>query len=139
MTTAIEYALMADRAYYDTRADKNRFPIPAGWEGLKHESAPNSGFEVISFVPIGATLTTSTEIVISFAGTGPGWADWIHGNTPLALGNICVQLKQAADYYLQVRANNPGATISFTGHSLGGGLASLMAVFFGESAVTFSN
>ncbi len=48
------------------------------------------------------------------------------------------QLKQAADYYLQVKASAPAGTkMSFTGHSLGGGLASLMAVFFGESAYTF--
>ncbi|MFA7269228.1 MAG: hypothetical protein WC073_07790, partial [Sterolibacterium sp.] len=47
------------------------------------------------------------------------------------------QLGQAAAYYLEIKAFNPGATISFTGHSLGGGLASLMSVFFGETALTF--
>ncbi|MCK9983854.1 MAG: hypothetical protein AzoDbin1_00326, partial [Azoarcus sp.] len=64
--------------------------------------------------------------------------DWLHGNMPLALGMLPDQLRQAADYYLQIKASAPaGATISFTGHSLGGGLASLMAVMFGESAFTF--
>lgn len=57
---------------------------------------------------------------------------------PLALGMLPDQLRQAADYYLQIKASAPaGASISFTGHSLGGGLASLMAVMFGESAFTF--
>ena len=47
------------------------------------------------------------------------------------------QLKQAAEYYLQVKAANPSAKITLTGHSLGGGLAALVAVFFNETALTF--
>ena len=38
---------------------------------------------------------------------------------------------------MAIRDANPSATISFTGHSLGGGLASLMAVYFNKSATTF--
>src|SRR3989338_4076504 len=139
MTTAIEYALLAGASYYDTRADMNRFPVPIGWAKItnpdSHFSDTATGFEAISF-------TNGTEIVISYAGTGPGSllsADWVHGNIPLASGNLSDQLRQAADYYLQIKNDpaNAGKTISFTGHSLGGGLASLMAVFFGESAFTF--
>ena len=33
--------------------------------------------------------------------------------------------------------HNPGVIVSFTGHSLGGGLAALMGVMFDEQAVTF--
>lgn len=135
--TAIDYALMAGASYISTRAEVNQFPAPAGWVGTKHDNPPNSGFEAISFVPTGTTLATSTEIVISFAGTATV-EDWTHGNIPLAAGNLSDQLRQAADYYLQVKASAPaGATISFTGHSLGGGLAALMAVLFDESAFTF--
>lgn len=47
------------------------------------------------------------------------------------------QLKEAAVYYLQVRKDNPSAKITFTGHSLGGGLAALLAVFFNLDAVVF--
>jgi hypothetical protein len=146
MTTAIEYALMAGQAYQTTRDPMNQFSIPQGWTDFFHVPdiaiptfSTGSGFEAVSFYN-GANLQSSTEIVISFAGTGPGSllsADWVNGNIPLALGNLSDQLRQAADYYLQVKAQNPGATISFTGHSLGGGLASLMAVFFGGSAFTF--
>ncbi|MDD5385109.1 MAG: calcium-binding protein [Gallionella sp.] len=141
MTTAIEYALMAGASYRDTRPDINKFPIPTGWYMVSRNPQDNTtGFEAATFGN-GTTLATSTEIVISFAGTGPGSllsADWVHGNIPLASANLSDQLRQAADYYLQVKASAPaGTTISFTGHSLGGGLASLMAVFFGESAFTF--
>lgn len=37
----------------------------------------------------------------------------------LAAGNVSDQLRQAADYYLQIKALNPAASITFTGHSLG--------------------
>ena len=132
MPSNLEYALMAGRAYFDTRADINRFPVSGGWTEFFH--VPNetyqvaSGFEAVSF-------QRGNEIVISFAGTAQG-VDWL-ANFGLATGLGSEQLRDAAAYYLEVRKANPGATISFTGHSLGGGLASLMGVFFNRMAVTF--
>ncbi len=141
MTTLIDYALMAGASYISNRSDQNKFPIPSGWltASNSHFNDSSTGFEAISFVNK-ATIATSTEIVISYAGTDPNdrWGDIIGTDLVLAAGKLCDQLRQAADYYLQVKASAPaGATISFTGHSLGGGLASLMAVMFGESAFTF--
>ncbi len=130
MANEIEYALMAGRVYQSTRATINWLPDlqSLGWSEFFHQQQP-SGFEAISFVK-------GTTIVISFAGTGSN-VDW-WANAGGFVGVTTEQLRQAANYYLEVKAANPEATtISFTGHSLGGGLASLMAVFFGESAVTF--
>lgn len=31
MATLIEYALFSGAAYFDTRAELNRFPLPADW------------------------------------------------------------------------------------------------------------
>jgi hypothetical protein len=143
MTTAIEYALMAGRAYQTTRAPNgiNWFPVPNGWSEFLHipnDILPSTGgFEMSAF----QNIANPNDIVISFAGTGPGWnVDWI-ANFELTLGLWSDQLGEAADYYLQVKAANTinGVTpnISFTGHSLGGGLASLMSVFFGGNATTF--
>jgi len=134
MATIFDYALLAGRAYYDTRADVNRFPIPQGWTDLLRHEANPSGFEA-------ATFTNGTEIVISYAGTGPGLnVDWV-ADCALALGAWSDQLGEAAAYYLQVKAANTinGITpnITFTGHSLGGGLAALMSVFFGGTSMTF--
>ena len=138
MATTIEYALMAGASYISTRPDINKFPIPQGWVAVTnppHFQDDATGFEAISF-------QRGNEIVIAYAGTNPN--DGIlppgpdnQANIGLATGVGADQLRQAAEYYLQVKAANPGATISFTGHSLGGGLAALMGVFFGKQAVTF--
>ena len=132
MTTVIEYALMAGASYISNRAELNRFPVPDGWiEAIDERQAKPSGFEATYF-------TKGTEIVISFAGTEPTQLGDLATNLSLAAGGLCDQLRQAADYYLQVKASAPAGTkVSLTGHSLGGGLASLIAVMFGESAFTF--
>lgn len=146
MATTIEYALMAGASYIDTRLLINRFPIPDGWETLmlpskipgelvsSHESTPNTGFEAIAF----KNIANPNEIVISFAGTYDKdiGGDWV-ANGLLGLGQGSAQLDQAARYYLDVKAANPNAIITLTGHSLGGGLAALVGVFFGVSAQTF--
>lgn len=76
-----------------------------------------SGFEAVSFVK-------GSEIVISFAGTNFELAaDWTQANVPLAFGLLGTQLIDAAKYYLEIKAQNPNANITLTGHSLGGGLA----------------
>jgi hypothetical protein len=133
----IDRALMAGAAYFSTRSDINRFPIPQGWtERIEYRTRDDStGFEARSF-------QKGADIVISYAGTNPNDGILPPGpdntaNIGLATGFGATQLIQAAEYYLQVQAANPTANITFTGHSLGGGLAALMGVFFGKRAVTF--
>lgn len=139
----IDCALMAGRAYQTTRDPINQFSVPQGWTEFFHvPNNPNfpeftgaSGFEAVAF----QRTTNPNEIVISFAGTEPlRIADWSSGNVPLALGFVSDQFRRAVDYYLQVRRDNPNANIIFTGHSLGGGIAALMGVFFGKQAITFN-
>ncbi|ADE12531.1 hemolysin-type calcium-binding region [Sideroxydans lithotrophicus] len=135
MTTTVDYALMSGASYISNRASLNSFPIPLGWAKVINPDSyvidPISGFEAISY-------TNGTDIVISFAGTDPkSTADKL-ADAELALGAWSDQLGEAAAYYLQIKAASPlGANITFTGHSLGGGLAALMSVFFNIPAVTF--
>ena len=145
MTTAttIDYALMAGASYITTRPEVNRFPIPQGWTPFFPVPDPatvlafpvTAGFEAISF-------SNGSEIVISYAGTydnplNPLTNPDLQADIGLGLGFGSDQLLQAVRYYLDVRAANPNANITLTGHSLGGGLASLVGVFFGVSATTF--
>ena len=123
MTTQFEIdcALMAGEVYISTRTDLNKLPTPPGWMEvpLSHVSLP-SGFEAVSFAK-------GNEIVISYAGTYPPdlTGDWA-ANLGLGLGTGSIQLIQAARYYMQVKADNPNAQITFTGHSLGGAMAAIL-------------
>jgi putative lipase involved disintegration of autophagic bodies len=123
MATQIDLALMAGAAYISTRPfDKNKFPIPDGWFEIPntHQNDTVTGFEASRF-------TNGSEYVISFAGTYDKSAADLAADVNLGTGVIHDQLIQAAEYYLQVKASAPvGANITLTGHSLGGGLASLV-------------
>ena len=80
-----------------------------------------------------------SDIVVSYAGTtNEDMKDWLTGNVPAATAaSLAEQVFEAARFYLDVARANPGAAITFTGHSLGGGLAALMAVLFNRPAVAF--
>jgi len=140
----IDNALMAGLAYQSSRDRINWFPAPTDWREFSH--VPNSTYPTtLSFEASAFQNSATGHIVISYAGTAQLIPDWI-ANITLGAGFSSSQLEQAALYYLEVKAanatTNPDGsksypTISFTGHSLGGGLAALMAVFFDEQAVTF--
>ena len=135
---------MAGASYISNRDPNNRFPAPDVWlESINQRKTKPSGFEATYF-------TNGSNLVISFAGTDfskgiPGalfTGDFWQGNIPLITGqsiNGADQLVDAVEYYLQVKNDpaNAGKTISLTGHSLGGALASLVGVFFGVPATTF--
>jgi putative lipase involved disintegration of autophagic bodies len=82
------------------------------------------------------------QIVISFRGTD---ADSLGGvltdaddDILIGKGERSAQVDRAIELVADIIALHPGADIQFTGHSLGGGLASLMAVFFDRPAYIFA-
>ena len=101
MPTAIDCALLAGSAYFDTRAAVNRFPVPSDWTLISLIPEQASGFEA-------RTFQKGPEIVISYAGTYDKSATDIAADVALYGGRFHAQLLQAARYYLDIRAANPG-------------------------------
>lgn len=140
MPTQLEYALMAGYVYRSTRTEINGIPKPTGWEPLPGELGYRSdvltGFEATA-------QKNGSDIVIAFAGTYsgfvfPGAVQDLANDVVLFGGLPAPQLIEAARFYERIKQTYPDSRISFTGHSLGGGLAALMGVFFDKPAVTFN-
>lgn len=142
MPTDIQFAALANASYRDTRNEQLNLPIiPPGWTqldrtmfGLPPGPSP-SGFSAEVF-------QKGNEIVIAYQGTNgdPFTKDFVLdaiSDVKLGIGWAEKQMKEAALLYVRVKTLNPTADISFTGHSLGGGLAGLMSVFFNRNAVVF--
>jgi len=131
-------AVLSSATYIEGRQTQNRTPLPSGATkvaitGLTpdgHYVDPaGSGFEASLYVYQG-------KYVIAFSGTDPSDVNDLSADAMLGFGVMEEQLKQAAEFYKKVKAQ-VGVDITFTGHSLGGGLAALMGVFFNKPAVTF--
>jgi Ca2+-binding RTX toxin-like protein len=150
MTVPSDMALLAAGSYWDIRkfsADfDNRAPLPDGWIVLTRYDTAGSGQNATSGFSARVYQNVSTgAVVISYAGTEFNTssyglvADFISGNIPLAIGRYGEQAYQAALLYQRVQADPLlGDNITFTGHSLGGGLASVMAVWFNRPAYVFA-
>lgn len=162
MANREDYAMLSAAAYNPDRGFYNKLSLtPTGWSQIDQSTNPVNGFGAQAY-------SNGTEIVIAYEGTnaydsysdatGVMWdrvwstaSDWLFGDLPLTLGNVLgdrievlstlfgQQIFQAALFYAQVKANAPeGTVITFTGHSLGGGLASVMSVWFDKTATTFA-
>jgi Ca2+-binding RTX toxin-like protein len=130
MATIQEYSLLSTSVY--PRTDVNAAPLPQGWEKIVV-----TGNESISGFSAGA-YKNGNEIVIAYTGTNEKLVkDFVVANIPAGIGLISAQVIEAMIFYLEIKNANPDAKITFTGHSLGGGLASLMAVFFDKEAAVF--
>lgn len=138
MVTTQQYALMALEAYYDTPKDieegVQHFSVGMSSDAMSME-LHNSGFFATYY-------TVGSEIVIAFRGSNSPIGDMADWATNAAWSPYTqdppYQLLDAWNYYQLVKADNPNATISFTGHSLGGGLAGAMAALVGAEAEVFA-
>ena len=134
-------ALMALRVYEQNINNPANFPIfpYQGWEKLPSPLPTTDGFAYGVF-----RNAATNEIVISYRGTdgavGMMGADGVN-NAGLAFGQATSQALQAAKVYVKVLelygSDTAGSNISLTGHSLGGGLAGIMAVWFARPAIVF--
>jgi VCBS repeat-containing protein len=139
MATSLDYATLSARVYRNVRGEPNKNPIPNDWQEIAYDPYnDHAGFIA------GAYRNEKTkEIVIAYKGTDssdPAAAaqDWL-ANISLGTGIGSLQAIAAAQFYQDIEDNPLYAdyAISFTGHSLGGGLASIMAVWFDRKATVF--
>lgn len=128
MVTRSEAAVMSTAVY---RPDAGNDVSVPGWSILNQVVQSPYNFGATAYM-------RGNEIVIAYRGTDEK-ADFIWGNIPAALGLPSAEIKEAMEFYVRVRQQYPNAAISLTGHSLGAGLASLMAVYFDVEARVFDN
>ena len=128
MPTSLEYMQFATKVY--AASDNNKIDVPPGWTLLDWQPDQWTGFSGGVF-----KNDATNEIVIAYTGTNDGIADPL--NWTAGMGLPAPQIYDAMAYYFAFRSAYPTANITFTGHSLGGGLASLMAVLFDKKAVVF--
>lgn len=127
MPTTLEYMQFATGVY--AASDLNKIADPVGWTRYAWQPDTASGFSA------GYYFNNQTnEVVISYTGTND-WIDKVNWTT--GAGLPLPQIFAAVRYYFNVKAAHPDANITFTGHSLGGGLASMMSVFFDKQATVF--
>jgi len=128
MTTVKELAALSLYAY---SANQRNEPLLAEWQPIVDRTTGPQGFAYAVF-----RNSSTNEIVIAFRGTDDLSVDWL-GNG----GLLVAQERQAAKVYAQVLrdfgSDAQGSNISFTGHSLGGGLAATMGVWFNRPATVF--
>ncbi len=109
--------------------EPNAVTPPSGWTqviGYNRDDPNGSGFGARVF-----RNASTGEYVVAFRGSDAEWNDWTGANLALATGDRALQLEQAL--WLIADMQKDGISLSdvtFTGHSLGGGLATLAAAFF---------
>ena len=80
-----------------------------------------------------ALFVNGDSQVVAFAGTSPSsWANW-KANFRQAFGRRSAQYEAGKTYAASLDGN-----VHFTGHSLGGGIASAAAIVTGRSATVFN-
>lgn len=132
MPSTNDYALLSNRVYFRTPVNRT-VVATSGWT----EKQWTRDQSLIGFSA--GVYQKGSDIVIAYTGTNEKKvADFAFGNIPAATGLYpSDQVWTAMELYLKVARDNPTANITFTGHSLGGGLAAMMGVFFNRPAVVF--
>lgn len=141
MASLFDYAALSATVYNNARGAGNVIAnLPFGWVPKGYVTGTGlNGFTAGAY-------QNGSDIVIAFKGTDAaldslanalGSAVDLAADLALAVGLGSIQLSQAALFYQEVKAGNPSANITFTGHSLGGGIASVLAVWFNRPATVF--
>lgn len=105
-----------------------------GWEVARIDVDDETGYRGALYQ---GTFNGKTEYIYATQGTNPeSISDWVN-NAQQIFGNS-PQYSQSVEYAQQYANNEAYQGVSFTGHSLGGGLASANALAVEGKAVTFN-
>ena len=136
MATKQEYAVLSQYVY-QVRArteNINRPLLPPGWTERELQNDNALGFAYGVFSGPGG------EIVVAYTGTNEKKVvDFLVANLPAGAGLFSPQVTQAAQVAARVLQQYGPSNVSFSGHSLGGGLATVMSVWFDRPAVVFDH
>ena len=138
-------AKLSDNAYSEGTSDSS--DLPRGWHEVDEEDLRALGLNPSMFADDASGFNASLFVdadgryVLAFRGSDPHWNDW-YGNIAGA-ATVSQQQKQAVELGTQVRsaleANGiDHSRLQFTGHSLGGGLASMASIATGLKGTTFN-
>lgn len=123
------YVPLAEHVYNAKVGDKTS----NGWEVMKVDDNDETGFQGALYK---GTYNNKTEYIYATAGTDfTSLSDWQNNIQQITTGNA-EQYSQSVKIAGQLSKDYQG--ISFTGHSLGGGLASANALAVEGKAVTFN-
>lgn len=135
-TTFPNYALIS-ASVDESFAAASRVKPPVGWRDVSPISQVNqtSGIK-------GTAYLNGNELVIVYAGVPGLNSSWTTGALPASLATPGITLlEEAAKFYLDtvaaVSASGANPSVSFTGNGLGGGISSLLAVYFNKPATVF--
>jgi VCBS repeat-containing protein len=131
MATPQDCAVLSLFVYEVQLKPENRPLLPTGWTLAE----PLYTDDLLGF-SFGIFRGPAGEIVVAYTGTNGGM-DWV-SNIGSGAGIGSPQATAAALVYLRAR-DLYGPNITFTGHSLGGGLASIVSVWFDRPATVFDH
>jgi len=134
MATNYELAQLAGAAYKPATT-----ALPLGWSLLKQSNPDPSGYQGYAFARLDAA-GNPIEIIIANRGTEILTSQDRTADLQMAANQLPDQYQFAKQFLEQVvnDPSNAGASITTTGHSLGGSLAQLLAAETGLTATTFN-
>lgn len=139
---AVERARLADDSYENEiavgptgqRTIVRNSPLPEGWKVNRVVEDKHSGFMAVEYE---SDFERPRRKVLAFRGTDPSQAGDRETALKQGLGFYTDQYREAEDVARTMRRTNPNG-FDITGHSLGGGEASLAGLVTGQPTYTFN-
>ena len=127
------YIPIADHVY--TEGLKAGMKTSNGWEVMRVDNDEKTGYRGALYQ---GTFNGKTEYIYATQGTNPtSIKDWV--NNAQQIFGASPQYEQSVGFAEQYANSEEYQGVSFTGHSLGGGLASANALATSSKAVTFNS